>query len=143
MTESNKVREYVKLKYVQPAISRGERQIKVRAGDIHRELDMKSRVPLVCQALRSQMFLKENHLVLEKVEGPPSGQSSSVVFTFRAEEEPAREAPKHKFANLLRLEGIGKELFDSLGGGEQFLLNERREFNEAIEKMDRERGLIK
>ena len=140
MTDSNKVREYVKLKYVQPAISRGEREIKVRAGDIHREMAMKSRVPLVCQALRSQMFLKENHLVLEKVEGPPSGQSSSVVFTFRAEKEPAREVPKHKFENLLRLEGIGKELFASLGGGENWLRQEREEFIDAFDKMEMERG---
>ena len=148
MSSANEVRRYARERYIEPALRRGERKIQIRAGDVHKQLTLKNRVPLVCQALESEIFLKENKLVLEGKAGPPSGQSTTVVFTYKLAEEGqaeqpfAAEPPRRNLLNLLKLKGIGKELFASLGGGEKFIRNERKAFADAIEKQDRERGLL-
>jgi hypothetical protein len=149
---SDEIRKYAREKYVEPAIAKGEREVRVRAGDVHKAMALKNRVPVVCQALESKLFLKENNLVLESKEGPPSGLSTSVVFTYRIEkEEPSRAAVSQpsalgKYKNpalleLLKLRGIGKELFASLGGGEEFLRTEREALNESLLKREREHGV--
>jgi hypothetical protein len=82
---STDVRNFVVTNYIQPAQARGERTVSVIAGDIHKALQLKNRVPLVCTALRSRRFLVENHLRLKDVSGPPSGLSTTVKFTFELE----------------------------------------------------------
>jgi 5-methylcytosine-specific restriction protein B len=154
MSSANEVRKFARQKYVEPALQRRERKIQIRAGDVHKQLTLKNRVPLVCQALESEIFLKENNLVLETKEGPPSGLSTSVVFTYRVVDEAAGSSsvvieptasaanPSTRFLGLLQLKGVGKEVFASLGGGERFIRSEREAFAKAIEKQDRERGLL-
>jgi hypothetical protein len=152
---SYRVRTYAREKYIEPAIAKGERRIRVRAGDVHKGLTLKNRVPAVCQALESKRFLKENNLVIESKEGPPSGLSTSVVFTYKIVKEGATEnsatTPERKHSDaprarnllrLLELKGIGKQVFASLGGGENFIRSERKAFADAIAKQDRERGLL-
>jgi hypothetical protein len=151
---SNQVREYARKKYVEPALAAGERKIRVRAGDVHKALALRNRVPVVCQALESKTFLRENNLVLEAKEGPPSGLSTSVVFTYRIDPENSTEttsskldvalqvSPSNKFLGLMQLYGAGKEVFAALGGGENFIRAERKAFADAIEKQDRERGIL-
>jgi hypothetical protein len=77
--------------------------------------------------LSGKRFLEENHLALEKREGPPSGQSTTVVFTYRLV-DPHRAPDRWEESPLLKLEGIGKEVFQSLGGGEAFIRRERERF---------------
>ncbi len=151
---SDRIRKYAREKYIEPAIAKGEREIRVRVGDVHKGLTLKNRVPAVCQALESKIFLKENNLALKSKEGPPSGLSTSVIFTYRPIEEgaalsrgnhpqaPSAENPSERFLGLLQLKGIGKEMFAALGGGENFIRNERKAFAEAIEKQDRERSIL-
>lgn len=153
MSSANEVRKYAREKYIEPAIQRGERKIQIRAGDIHKQLVLKNRVPLVCQALGSEIFLKGNNLILESKEGPPSGQSTTVVFTYRIGEGIAAPPPsqpqqgsalprRRDLLRLLDLKGIGKEMYAALGGGENFIRTERKAFADGIEKQDRERGLL-
>jgi hypothetical protein len=148
---SDQIRKYARETYVEPAVSRGQREIRVRAGDVHKALALKNRVPIVCQALESKLFLKENNLVLESKEGPPSGLSTSVVFTYRIERstelQPDQATRLVQYKNpapleLLKLRGIGKELFASLGGGEEFLRQERQALNESMAKRERERDAL-
>src|SRR5713226_3787733 len=80
--ESEKVRQFVVERYVRPARSRGERSFTVVAGDVHRALGFRNRVPLVCAALKSNKFLRENHVLLTQIEGPPSGLSTTVTLTY-------------------------------------------------------------
>src|ERR1700722_16593342 len=80
---TEKSREYASQEYVEPARRRGDSTVQITAGDIHKALGFRNRVPTVCQALQSKKFLEENQLVLEKIEGPPSGQSTTVAFTYR------------------------------------------------------------
>jgi hypothetical protein len=149
---SNEIRRYAREKYIEPAMARGQREVCVRAGDVHKALALKNRVPIVCQALESKLFLKENNLVLESKEGPPSGLSTSVIFTYRIGREQQqtdmdRSSAHVRYKNpalleLLKLKGIGKELFATLGGGENFLRSERQALNESLLKRERERSVL-
>jgi hypothetical protein len=147
MSSAEKIRQYARQNYIQPAIQRGERKVQIRAGDVHNAMKLHRQHPNVCQALESKIFLKDNNLILETKEGPQSGQSSTMVYTYQLPQEtsPLREDPPGTGQNLLKLldlKGIGKEVFASLGGGENFLRSERKAFADAIEKQDRERGLL-
>src|SRR5271165_2580207 len=152
MKDAEKIRQYARDNYVRPAVRRGEQRVHIKAGDVHNALKLQGQHPNVCQALGSKIFLRDNNLVLEGKKGPPSGQSSSVVFTYRlpvfAPSLPSEQQPpaQGKYKNpalleLLKLEGIGKELFASLGGGEEFLRSEREALNESLLKREREFGV--
>jgi hypothetical protein len=126
-TGADQVREYARVTYIEPARKRHESTVRIMAGDVHKALHLEGRVPSVCQALGGSKFLEENHLTLEKREGPPSGQSTTVVFTYRLVDEQAIP-DEMQDSPLLRLWGIGKEVFESLGGGEAFIRRERERF---------------
>src|SRR6266849_2879903 len=124
--------EWVQNHIVQPAKARGDRLITVTAGEVHNQLGLTNRVPVVCQALKSKRFLQENQLVLKDVSGPPSGLSTTVKFTFEIVSSDTDEAPtkRHPLWDLL---GIAKAVFEELGGGENFIKNERAKFSAAVE----------
>src|SRR5579859_530272 len=117
-----RVREWVQSHIVKPARARGDRVITVTAGEVHNQLGLTNRVPVVCQALRSKRFLEANHLVLKGVTGPPSGLSTTVKFTYEIVAGDAGRRGRHPLWDLL---GIGKAVFRELGGGENFIKRER------------------
>jgi hypothetical protein len=78
---SDRVREYVENKYIDPAKKNGEETLSIRAGDIHKQLGFSRRIPVVCSALRSRKFLKKCNIELTYVGGP--NNSSSTTFTYR------------------------------------------------------------
>ena len=59
MRPSDRVRDYVKRKYIDPAKKDGKETLSIRAGDIHKELGFSRRIPVVCSALRSRKLQKE------------------------------------------------------------------------------------
>jgi hypothetical protein len=124
---TDKVREYARREYIEPARQHGEISVRIVAGDVHKALGLHNRSPQVCSALRSQKFLEENHLALVKAEGPPGGMSTTMTFTYRFLdiEKSGQDA---KADPLDRLWGIGKEVFRDLGGGEGFIRSERESF---------------
>jgi hypothetical protein len=132
MKSADEIREFARRKYIEPARRRGERSVRIVAGDVHRELRFVNRVPNVCHALRSKEFLQENGLVLENWEGPPSGLSTTVVYTYRLLDNQA--GVEQAESSFLQLRGIAKEVFRSLGGAEQFLRSERDSFYQPAEK---------
>lgn len=111
---------------MEPARLRGLTTVRIVAGEIHKGLGLRNQVPNVCQVLRSQKFLNENRLVLEKFEGPPSGLGTTATFTYRLAAEDAPQ-PENELL-FLRLRGIAKDTFASLGGGEKFIHGEREHF---------------
>ena len=124
------MREFARREYIEPARARRESSVRIVAGNVQKAVRLSNRVPLVCQALKSSKFLDENHLVLEKWEGPPSGMSTTVVFTYRLlndQEKAPGPRPDWPFS---KLRGIAKEAFSSLGGGEAFIQQERERFHE-------------
>jgi hypothetical protein len=127
------VRRYIRDRYVRPAMREGRSTFRVRVGEVHKALGFSNRVPLVCNALSSRKFQQENSIRLVKRTGPPSGQSTTVEFTYELLEVKEIEVMEP----LRALRGAGKEVFRELGGGEKFLRNERRNFH-ASAVADRE-----
>jgi hypothetical protein len=121
MTHANVIRETAS-RYIAEARKRGDDKVTIVAGDIHRELGLHNLVPSVCSALGSENFLEQNQVELIGKEGPPSGKSTTVKFTYRLTKQSKVDA----FAGL---RGIAKDLFKSLGGGEAYLKKERQEFD--------------
>ena len=125
MNKTDLVRDWARKHCVEPARLRGDSTVQIIAGEVQKAVRLNNRAPLVCQALRSPKFLEENRLVLEKWEGPPSGMSTTVKFIFRFKDQP-RQGNHPGESPLYGLWGIGKEVFESLGGGEAFLRSERK-----------------
>ena len=135
ISDSDLVRQHASEEYLAAAHRRGDKTVSINVGTVHRALALNNRVPLVCAALGSKKFLTENHLRLISKTGPPSGQSTTVTFTYELEDS---EKPAGGIDAFLALRGIGKEVFASLGGGEAFIRRERAEFSRAMKTREAE-----
>jgi hypothetical protein len=126
------IRSYAIEQYVVPARRKGEQRVQIVAGDVHRGLRLKNRVPNVCNALTSRIFLKENSLEIEDVSGPPSGMGTRMTYTYRLLNEDEKPTPAARTAapNFEALHGILKGAFRRVGGSEVFLRRERDHFYE-------------
>jgi hypothetical protein len=127
---TDKVRKTAAEHYIAPARKRRERTISIHSGEFNKLL-VKNRVlppnrfPIICNALKSTKFLKENHLTLEGIDGPPSGKSSTVTFIYKIEPLPPGShtlpSPSANPADsFLGLRGIMKSAYQKLGGAEAF-----------------------
>ncbi|HEY6305599.1 MAG TPA: hypothetical protein VI488_03955 [Candidatus Angelobacter sp.] len=129
---SDLVRNHVIERYLRPALQKGDAVISINVGAVHRELGFNNRVPLVCAALKSKKFLGENGLRIVSQTGPPSGQSTTVTFTYELR---ASSTQGTASANpLIGLRGIAKDIFKKLGGGEAFIRSERNSFSSERDK---------
>lgn len=138
MTYSDRVIQYVRESYLEPASKSGSKVVRVRAGDVHKALHWNNRVPSVCQALASKRFLEENDLELVEKHGPPSGLSTTTVYTYRL--NTAGNPREKKQSLLLSLRGAGKKAFSRLGGGAEFLKEERERWNDTTSGLPRRRN---
>jgi len=125
---SDRIRDYARREYVEPARRRRETAVRIVAGDVHKALHLTNRVPAVCSALSSKGFLEGNHLELKSREGPPSGLSTTVVFTYHLTNEDAGKSTKPTRSPFYAFRGIAKDVFQALGGGEAFIRSEREQF---------------
>ena len=125
---SDMVRQHAIENYISPARRRRERTTSVNVGVVHKALGLGNRVPLVCTALESRKFLRENGLRLVSRTGPPSGRSTTVTYTYEFvdKQEANKGADRQDAWNRLR--GALKDVFAELGGGENYLRNERANF---------------
>ena len=126
---ADRVREHARANYVEPARRRGDPTIQIIAGDVEKAVHLQNRSSLVCQALRSHKFQEESRVLLEKVDGPPSGVSTTVVFTYRLVGTGGESTHPKNADVFLRLRGSLKNVFQKLGGGEQFIRRERQDFH--------------
>ena len=126
---TEQVRQWLKREVIEPARKRHDSTVRIVVGDVARALKLNNRTPLICAALRSRKLLQENHLVIEKDEGPRSGLSTTVVLTYRLvadEKSPAR--PDDDLWSSLR--GVLKDTYGNLGGGEALIRKQREHFYE-------------
>jgi hypothetical protein len=82
---SDRVRHHVKRKYIDPALKKGQKNLTIRAGDIHQELGFSRRIPVVCSALRSRKLSKSFGIELTYVGGP--NNSTNTTFTYQLSKE--------------------------------------------------------
>lgn len=128
---TDRVRSSAGKRYIAPARAKKERFVHIHSGEFSKELVQErllaaNRFPLVCNALRSKKFLAENKLRLVKEEAPPSGLSSTVVFTY--ELEPLDEKPvgvEGVTSSFMHVRGLLKKTYSELGGSEKFHREER------------------
>ena len=77
---SDAVRQHVVDKYVSPARDHGTKSIRVKSGDIHKQLSLSDRLPQVCSAIDARRFEIEARVRLLDRQGPTV--STSVVWQF-------------------------------------------------------------
>jgi hypothetical protein len=90
----------------------------------------------VCSALRTKKFLRDLGIEIESIEGPPSKQSTTVVYRYRAieprspsvESKVEREATQpeetpEEWAHRVtgKISGLLREELAEVGGGEAFI----------------------
>jgi len=127
---AEQVRQYAAKRWVEPARRRGIEHCEITAGVVHKALGLTNRVPGVCQALSSRIFLRQNRLVLTARTGPPGGQSTTVVFSYRLlPREQSLPGASNDTPSLWDLYGVAAADFARAGGGEAFLRNERRSWS--------------
>jgi hypothetical protein len=89
---SDRIRDHVRLKYVEPARLSHQHRFSVRCGTVEKELGLSNRTPQVYTALRSTKFLDPNGLRLVETSGPPSGTSTTVVYTYEFRDSDVKSA---------------------------------------------------
>jgi hypothetical protein len=137
---TDRVRRTATEQYIAPARRRNETTVKIHSGAFGKFLVQNNilppnRFPIICNALKSGKFLKENRLVLEEIQGPPSGRSSTVTFVYKV--EPQAPSPPGSSSDpdtnspnsFLNLRGILKETYKQFGGAEQFHRRERESWD--------------
>ena len=77
------IRRYALDQHVGPARQAQERTVTIRAGDVHRELDLTNCIPAVCSALGSALFELLAGVILMERTGPI--QSTTTHFRYRFE----------------------------------------------------------
>jgi hypothetical protein len=138
MSLSESVLKYVQSHFVVPARKNGVSEIAITAGEVHRDLKWSSRVPTVCAALNSRKFQKIAGLELIEKSGPPSGQSTTMVFRYRVlpagvDQSAFSVASKTTGQRgLLALYGICKDMYREDGGGEAFIRAQRENFGSIV-----------
>lgn len=131
---TDKVRATASRQYIEPARLRGDKRVEIHSGVFNKTLVAQrllppNRLPIVCNALKSTKFLRENHLVLEEVKGPPSGHSSTVTFVYSLAPAPS---PAKRESLFLGLRGVFKGVYDDEGGAEAFIRKQRDEFDREL-----------
>ncbi len=129
---TDRVRQSAAQTFIEPARQRGDTIVKINSGHLARLLVEKrelapNRFALVCNALRSTKFLKQNKIDLIRAEGPASGLSSTIEFTYRiapqstpGEKAKSKEEVSEAMAMFLKLRGISKDFYKEVGGAEAY-----------------------
>jgi hypothetical protein len=141
MIDANYIRQYASDTYVKNARQRGDSELVISVRHVEAGLKkaglQSGRVPLICSVLRGSKFQRENSLSLDHWDGPPSGQSTTVVFHFRLKVATAgspqkTESPEQHARRLTeKLCGIMKEEIGSRGGTRGYLRWVRSEHGEV------------
>ncbi len=145
---SDQVRSVAKDKYVTPALRAGQTSFTIRVRNVLDDLAPlgfpSNNTPQVCNALRSEKFLKENGLEITSVDGPPSKLSTTVVVHYRKTEQGvatqeassgatnvAEDAATRALRLTEKLKGLLREELKEYGGAEAFIRWIRSDDEEA------------
>jgi hypothetical protein len=127
-SNADSIRQHAIDKHVAPARRRRDETFSINVGEVHKDLGLHNRIPAVCSALTSRKFLMGNRLHLITKTGPPSGKSTTVTYTYEFVDEGKNKKTLDRQDAWNRLRGALKDVFAELGGGENYLRNERANF---------------
>ena len=99
MTQADQIRLHA-ARYVDRARQGGRDTVTIRAGDIGRDLDLNKRIPAVCSALGSKVFLEQEGLRLLERKGPR--QSTTTEFRYTILDTATERSAKDRGASPLR-----------------------------------------
>ena len=80
MPLADRVRRHVIERYIKPARSEGRTQVTVRAGDVHKELGLAAKLPIVCTSLDAERFWDDAGVTLIARRGPLQGATAEWVW---------------------------------------------------------------
>jgi hypothetical protein len=131
--DSERIRTRAWERYIEPQIRRGQSEIEVAIKPLMKEMESEGFPPnhprQFCKALQKKAFLQEKKLLLSRVDGPPSGTSTTVVLHYRyggdsldAASATLVETPKERAMRIAdELCGLFKDEIASFGGTEGFM----------------------
>jgi len=134
---SNQVRSVARERYVTPALRAGKTAFAIKVRNVLDDLVPlgfpANNTPQICNALRSEKFLRDNGLEVTSVDGPPSKLSTTVVVHYRAvgkglgegrassEEAGIEDAATRAKRLTEMLRGLLKDELKEHGGAEAFV----------------------
>lgn len=78
---AERIRRYTNEAFIEPARTAGKVDVTVTAGDVHRDLKLKNRMPAICGALDAQGFCERYRVVLGRRTGPKQGATAKWYFS--------------------------------------------------------------
>ena len=137
---SKAIRQRALQRFIEPARREGHSRFSIVVKPLMSELEAegfpKNRPAQFCAALQKESFLEEQGIVLERVEGPPSGKSTTVVLHCRFKNlrpgagsaKDRAETPSERAVRVTEsLRGFLKSEIDALGGAKGYMKWVRRE----------------
>ena len=80
MSQADDIRQFVRENLIEPARAHGDSSISIRAGDVHKAMELRNALPAVCSAIGSDKFLDEAAVLLVAREGPQNSTSTTFKF---------------------------------------------------------------
>jgi hypothetical protein len=84
---SQKIRDRATQSFIRPAVEQGREQFSIKVKDLMNELEAegfpRDHQAQFCSAVQTKNFLLEHGLEIERIEGPASKKSTTVVFHYR------------------------------------------------------------
>jgi hypothetical protein len=120
-------------KYIAPQIQRGVKLIALPIKPLMKEMEAEgfktNRPRQFCTALQKKTFLQEKNLVLNRVDGPPSGTSTTVVLHYSvvggsgggSSAQGGESAAQRALRLTEKLRGLMKDEIAVHGGAEGFM----------------------
>lgn len=93
MSQADQIRRFAINRYITPARAKGLSRVRIRAGDIHRELSLANAMPAVCSALGGMRFPAEAGVTLLDRQGPPQGANVYFDFGLQEPDSPVQSQP--------------------------------------------------
>ena len=88
MSKADEIRQYAVDNYIEPARKEGKQNVKVRAGDVHDALGLRSAQANASQALEGEKFRTLANVELVDYSGPPSRRGANPTFHYKMLESP-------------------------------------------------------
>jgi hypothetical protein len=80
MSFADDVRSYCIEHYINPARIRNIQNVTIRAGDVHKEMDYRDRMPLICSSLGAHKFEERANVEKLNITGPANGANTEFHF---------------------------------------------------------------